>query len=162
MNPILDSITIRRADLHDDDDASAVARMIDDYAADAFGDDRRLPPEVVASLPNGLRSAPGAIALLVEDAGCPVGVAVCFLGFATFSGTSKLNVHDFSISPSHRRRGLGRRLMRAVIDLAAAEGCGKLTLEVRHDNDAAKALYAETGFSPGVTPYEFWTCNLGD
>lgn len=162
MNTHPDSIVIRQADLQSDADLAAVVRMIDDYAADEFGNGNRLAPAVAAALPAGLRDTPGAVALLVEDAGQPVGVAVSFLGFATFTGTKKLNIHDFSVNASHRRRGLGRRLMDAVVEFARAQGCGKVTLEVRHDNHAAKALYAAAGFAAGDTPWEFWTCHLGD
>jgi len=156
-----DAVVIRQADLGDAADLAAVVRMIDDYAADAMGDGQRLPTQVIAALPEGLRDAPGALALLAEEGGEAFGVAVCFLGFSTFAGRPKLNIHDFSINPSHRRRGLGRRLMRAVVGHADAMGWGKVTLEVRSDNAAAQALYAAEGFGPSDPPHGFWSRSSG-
>jgi [ribosomal protein S18]-alanine N-acetyltransferase len=47
-----------------------------------------------------------------------------------------------------RRRGLGRRLLRAVIDEAAASGCREVLLEVGAGNAPAVGLYASFGFQP--------------
>ena len=91
-----------------------------------------------------------------------MGVATCFMGLSTFAALPRLNIHDFSINASHRRRGLGRRLMQVVCDFAEAEGCCRVSLEVRHDNAAAKPLYAAAGFTPGDEPHEFWTRECGN
>lgn len=43
--------------------------------------------------------------------------------------------------------GLGRRLLDDAIDHARESGCRTMLLEVRADNEAAKRLYARTGFT---------------
>lgn len=161
MNQPLDAIAIRRADLTDDADLASVVGMINDYARDPMGNGGPLPEDALARLPAGLRDAPGAVAFLVEDGGRAVGGAMCFRGFSTYSGRPKLYIHDFSVNASHRGRGLGHRLMRAVVDHAEQTGCEKLTLEVRADNAPARAVYAKAGFGPGDPPWEFWTRDCG-
>ncbi|PRY15167.1 GNAT family N-acetyltransferase [Kineococcus rhizosphaerae] len=49
-------------------------------------------------------------------------------------------------SPSHRRRGLGRRLLAEVADWARERGAASTYLQVQADNEAARALYAGQGF----------------
>lgn len=52
-----------------------------------------------------------------------------------------------------RRRGVGRALVRHVLDRAAAAGLEQLHLGVGADNLAARALYASLGFEPyGTEP----------
>jgi len=58
-----------------------------------------------------------------------------------------------AVAPGARRRGLGRRLVEAAAELAAARGAASLFLEVAADNAAALALYAAAGFvSAGRRP----------
>lgn len=47
---------------------------------------------------------------------------------------------------AHQRRGIGRRLMDALVDRARTLGAGALLLEVRVDNDPALHLYERVGF----------------
>jgi [ribosomal protein S18]-alanine N-acetyltransferase len=49
--------------------------------------------------------------------------------------------------PAARRRGVGRRLVIALLTEAAARGATEVLLEVRIDNVAAQALYADLGFT---------------
>lgn len=49
--------------------------------------------------------------------------------------------------PQAQRRGLGRRLVAAVLADCAAAGCVAVFLEVRRSNAAAVALYEAAGFA---------------
>ncbi len=49
------------------------------------------------------------------------------------------------VRPSHRRRGIARALMQALLARAAAEGRTLVTLDTR-SGDAAQPLYAACGF----------------
>jgi ribosomal-protein-alanine N-acetyltransferase len=63
------------------------------------------------------------------------------------------HVTTFAVLPAWRRRGVGGRLMLALIDLAHEVGARELTLEVRLSNVAARTLYGRFGFRPvGVRP----------
>jgi RimJ/RimL family protein N-acetyltransferase len=50
------------------------------------------------------------------------------------------------VHPEYRRRGLGTRLLQAVIDATKAAGCLRLELSVYTTNPAAHALYRKLGF----------------
>jgi ribosomal-protein-alanine N-acetyltransferase len=51
-----------------------------------------------------------------------------------------------AVRPTERRRGLGRRLLTAVIDRVREAGARTLFLEVGADNPPARALYEAMGF----------------
>ncbi len=76
-----------------------------------------------------------------------VGLAICFDGFSTFYCQKLLNIHDFAVSSSQRRKGLGRLLMTTIDEYCRREHYCKITLEVLEGNHAAKKLYLETGFA---------------
>jgi ribosomal protein S18 acetylase RimI-like enzyme len=54
-------------------------------------------------------------------------------------------VSGFGVVPRWRRRGLGRRLMSAVLERARAEGLRQLSLDVLTENRAAIRLYEGAG-----------------
>jgi len=63
------------------------------------------------------------------------------------------HITTFAVLPAWRRRGLGGRLLHAVMKLAASLDAHAATLEVRISNVAARRLYGEFGFRPvGVRP----------
>lgn len=63
------------------------------------------------------------------------------------------HVTNLLVDPGHRRRGIGRRLMTALVNAAVGQGARHLTLEVRSDNTAARDLYSSMGLAPvGVRP----------
>ena len=54
---------------------------------------------------------------------------------------------NLAIGETHRRVGLGSRLLDEVVALARARGVRSLYLEVRSSNERAAALYAGRGFA---------------
>lgn len=58
------------------------------------------------------------------------------------------HVTNLLVVPSARRRGVGARLMRSLIEAAMEQGARHLTLEVRSQNQAARSLYARAGLAP--------------
>jgi ribosomal-protein-alanine N-acetyltransferase len=63
------------------------------------------------------------------------------------------HITTFAVLPEWRRRGIGGRLMVALMDLALRLKARVMTLEVRLSNRPARALYASFGFKPvGVRP----------
>lgn len=63
------------------------------------------------------------------------------------------HVTNLLVAEDSRRRGLGRQLMVALIEIAVSQDASHLTLEVRSTNEAARALYARLGLAPvGIRP----------
>jgi ribosomal-protein-alanine N-acetyltransferase len=63
------------------------------------------------------------------------------------------HITTFAVLPEWRRRGIGGRLMHAVMDLAVRMDARVATLEVRLSNMPARRLYQQFGFKPvGVRP----------
>jgi ribosomal protein S18 acetylase RimI-like enzyme len=134
------------ADLDNPAHQSAVLTLIDAYSQDPMGDGRPLTTEVRERLIPGLRQHPTTLTVLAFDGALPVGVAVCFLGFSTFSARPLVNLHDVAVLPSHRGLGVGRGLLEAVEARARELGCCKLTLEVLDKNEKALRTYCAAGF----------------
>lgn len=102
--------------------------ILDSYASDPVGGGEPLTTEVRARLAVGLQNHPTTLILLALMSDCPVGVAICFLGFSTFKARPLLNVHDLAVIPEWRGKGIGRALLAAAEARAVDTGCCKLNL----------------------------------
>jgi ribosomal-protein-alanine N-acetyltransferase len=60
----------------------------------------------------------------------------------------EVHILNLAVCPTARRTGAGRALVQRVLDDARARGAHSISLEVRHANTAAMALYRAMGFSP--------------
>lgn len=58
-----------------------------------------------------------------------------------------LGLHDLEVDPSHRRQGLARSVLAALLDFGAEQGARTAWLHVEADNPAALALYESAGFT---------------
>jgi ribosomal protein S18 acetylase RimI-like enzyme len=151
----MSKVSVITADLNDSQHQTAIVQLINAYACDPMGDGRDLPAEVRERLISGLRQHPTTLILLAYEAATPVGIAVCFVGFSTFTARPLINIHDLAVLPDYRGRGVGRLLLEAVELKGRELGCCKLTLEVREDNRRAQRLYHRFGF--GATSSEVGT-----
>ena len=69
------------------------------------------------------------------------------VGYALFSALYEdAEVMSLAVLPSKRRCGIGRALLRRIIERAKSDGAETLFLEVRESNAAAIALYESFGF----------------
>lgn len=59
--------------------------------------------------------------------------------------TPELFVNEVAVAPTHRRRGLGRALLEALLTHAGGLGCRSAWVLTEPDNEAAVALYAALG-----------------
>jgi ribosomal-protein-alanine N-acetyltransferase len=63
------------------------------------------------------------------------------------------HITTFAVDPRWRRRGVGQRLLLALLELAGARRAREATLEVRLSNMPARRLYEKYGFRPvGIRP----------
>jgi len=56
------------------------------------------------------------------------------------------SVNYLAVHPEAQKQGIGRALMTEVERWCEAEGCPKINLLVRTDNEAVKAFYARCGY----------------
>jgi [ribosomal protein S18]-alanine N-acetyltransferase len=70
------------------------------------------------------------------------------LGYAlTWTTGEVTDLQRVVVAPAARRRGVGRRLVRRLVDEAARHGALRLLLEVSAANDAALACYRALGLA---------------
>jgi ribosomal-protein-alanine N-acetyltransferase len=69
------------------------------------------------------------------------------VGYGILSmGAGEAHVLNLCMDPAHRGQGLGRHLLRRLLDVARWNGAGRVFLEVRPSNPLAKTLYESVGF----------------
>ncbi|NCN88946.1 MAG: ribosomal protein S18-alanine N-acetyltransferase [Gallionella sp.] len=68
-------------------------------------------------------------------------------GYAVMmAGVDEAELLNIAIDAGHQRKGLGRRLLEAMLVLARHQNMRRMLLEVRASNAPAIALYRATGF----------------
>ena len=65
-------------------------------------------------------------------------------------------VASLAVLPEHRRSGVGRRLMRSLLDRMRERDVVEVELEVRKSNSAAVALYRGLGFAVGGVKPDYY------
>ena len=84
-----------------------------------------------------------------------VGGAPAAIGASAIGG-GYAGVFGMRTAPDHRRKGLARRVLRALLAEAGALGADRAWLQVDADNVPAIALYADEGFEAAYR-YRYWT-----
>lgn len=88
-----------------------------------------------------LASAHNAYVVTIE-----AGRIVGYAGLRAPAGGTEADVQTIALSADVRGRGRGRTMLRALLAEAAARRVREVFLDVRADNDTAKALYVSEGF----------------
>ncbi len=89
---------------------------------------------------------------LVAKAPSPISVATCqepeiVAGYiCTWLIKGELHINNIAVVPAFRRKGIGRQLLQAALDMARKEGLHRAVLEVRASNLSAQRLYEGFGF----------------
>jgi ribosomal-protein-alanine N-acetyltransferase len=98
-------------------------------------------PWTEANFRHELAENPLAWNLVARSGGAVVAFACAYVV------AGELMINDLAVDAAARRSGIGRELLRHLIDGARLRGCRRATLEVRPSNVAARALYAAFAFS---------------
>lgn len=80
--------------------------------------------------------------IVAEDDGRLTGYA----GLRHLPGGSDSDVQTIAVAAAERGRGLGRDLLKELLDTARARNAKEVFLEVRADNPIAQKLYESEGF----------------
>jgi GNAT superfamily N-acetyltransferase len=115
----------------------------------ALGEYERMTNEVVAT-EEGLRTwlfgeRPAAEVVLAYAGETVVGFALFFHNFSTFLGRPGLYLEDLFVIPEWRDRGIGRRLIVHLADIAVRRGCGRMEWAVLDWNESAIGFYERMG-----------------
>jgi ribosomal-protein-alanine acetyltransferase len=110
-----------------------------DMESELFGSDAWSPELMVAEI-----SHPHSYYLVARPDGQP---EVCgYGGLRVVPGSGVGDIQTLAVAANFRGVGLGRLLLEALLSQARSSGVREVFLEVRADNDVARALYEHCGF----------------
>lgn len=104
---------------------------------------------------NEVKQRRGLVMLLHSDRGCilvaeavgrVIGMCTGQLVVSTAEGGPAVVVEDMVVDPAHRRRGVGRSLMKAMAGWAKEQGATRLQLLADKNNPLALAFYERIGW----------------
>lgn len=84
--------------------------------------------------------------LVVTPAGDPARI-VAYGGVLAPVGAAEADIQTIAVAGEAQRGGIGRALMLRLTEEARLRGAREVFLEVRADNDAARALYRSLGYA---------------
>ncbi|HPU01878.1 MAG: GNAT family N-acetyltransferase [Firmicutes bacterium] len=143
-------LEIRQARLEDEQDVCALWKMLLHFYR------KEAPDEI---LKRSFRYAIGhperiLIFLALVD-GRAAGTASLHFGhYSTWNDYWYGHIEDLIVAPEFRRRGVARRLLEKIKEVAAQAGLGRLELLVLNDNLPARSLYEKLGFTTDSAAYE--------
>ena len=107
-----------------------------------------------ADFARALFATPSRIsALIVEKSGVPVGFALWYYTFSTFTARPSLYLEDIFVEPEHRGAGIGKSVFRILARRALDEGCTRMDWSVLNWNAPSIAFYRALG----AAGMEDWT-----
>lgn len=92
---------------------------------------------------------------ILDCCGAMAGYAVVMIA------AGEAHLLNLSIAGEWQRRGLGAALLRFIVKLARDYAATRIYLEVRPSNMAARALYAQAGFSELALRRDYYPANSG-
>lgn len=133
-------------------DVPAILQLIRDLAA------YEREPDAVKATVGTLHATlfgptPSAEAIVAEDDGVVVGMALYFTNYSTWSGRDGLYLEDLYVVPEARGQGLGKALLARVARIAVSRGCARVEWAVLDWNRPAIDFYR----SLGAAPKDEWT-----
>ncbi|MET9294737.1 GNAT family N-acetyltransferase [Streptomyces sp. NPDC003077] len=96
---------------------------------------------------------PAAFALIAEEAGTPVGFAIWFRNFSTWTGTHGVYLEDLYVRPEARGGGHGKALMTELAKICVERGYERFEWSVLDWNEPSINFYK----SINAEPMDEWT-----
>jgi GNAT superfamily N-acetyltransferase len=103
-------------------------------------------------------SNPRLFCEIAESEGEPVGFAIWFINFSTFSGRSGVYLEDLFVRPAHRGKGIGKALLAHLAKQCVANGWARLQWSVLDWNTPSIEFYKSLG---AVLKDEWTVCQVG-
>ncbi|NJC07230.1 GNAT family N-acetyltransferase [Polymorphobacter fuscus] len=125
-------------------DVATLRRLIVDLAV------YEREPDAVKATEADLHAAlfgarPIAEAVIAEQDGTPVGLAIFFTSFSTWEGKGGLYLEDLFVVPEARGQGIGKALLVHLAGIAVARGHARFEWQVLDWNAPAIGFYAALG-----------------
>jgi GNAT superfamily N-acetyltransferase len=98
---------------------------------------------------------PVAEAVMAERDGEPLGMALFFHNFSTWTGWRGLYLEDLYVTPAARGSGIGKALLRHLAEIAVDRGCTRFEWAVLNWNQKAIDFYK----AMGAEPMDEWIVN---
>ncbi len=89
---------------------------------------------------------PARHAWVAQSPEAPCGFLVASAGVATTAEPAEWELENMAVAEACRRQGVGRMLLRQLLMAATEAHAGRILLEVRESNLAARSLYTAMGF----------------
>lgn len=124
------------------------ASLLDHIAEDVF-DEAIVPKRLSAYL-----AEPGHLMFVAVVGGEVVG-QIAGVVHRHPDQASELYIDNLGVAEAHRRQGIARRLMEALLDLGRALGCEEAWVATEPDNEPARTLYAAHAEVEAVAMYAF-------
>jgi ribosomal protein S18 acetylase RimI-like enzyme len=125
--------------------------VLDDVAADVF--DSALEPHLVQEF---LADPRHHLAVALTPAGQVVGMA-SGVHYVHPDKPPQMFINEVGVSAAYEGRGIGKRLLAAMLERASMLGCTEAWTATEPDNARAKALYAKVGGIQDPTPFVMFT-----
>ena len=134
------------------DDASILWRFIMDLAIyEKEPDAVKVTPERLADQMRQER--PPFEALVIEEGDTPIGFALFFHTYSTWTGYPGIHLEDLYVMPEKRGQGAGKALLAFIAKLAVERGCKRFEWAVLDWNEPAIRFYE----SLDAKPQDQWT-----
>jgi GNAT superfamily N-acetyltransferase len=89
-----------------------------------------------------------AYVVFAEYEGKLAGQALFFYNFSTFKGKPGIYLEDLYVRPTFRKKGIGKALLKYLIELAKIKNCGRVEWVVLTWNQPAIDFYKSLGAKP--------------
>jgi GNAT superfamily N-acetyltransferase len=87
-------------------------------------------------------------ALVCEQDGVPVGMAIWFFSYSTWQARNGLYLEDLYVTPAARGLGAGKALLKRLAQIAIDNDCGRFEWSVLDWNEPAIRVYEAIGAEP--------------
>jgi len=98
-----------------------------------------------------LRNEALATAYFIEFGELRIGYFILTRYHSVERGGLTLYIDELYVEETHRRKGVGKRIMARIMDMARGEGAKALSVQAEPYNEAAREFFRSMGFT--VNPY---------
>lgn len=83
--------------------------------------------------------------LVIETEGSIAGYSIFYPNFSSFRGQTGIYLEDIYITPAHRAKGIGEKLLREIAKIASEAGFERIDFQVLAWNTPAVEFYLKLG-----------------